>query len=169
MKKLDLIFLWHMHQPDYRDHGATGGGDAGPRLNLRCHGAQAFAHLFSRQIDRHAADIALVGDLARQDLQDHRAAQCARRLLGLGRGGDDDVAGTGHAEPGKQLLGLGLVELAAATSSPGLRRQQRPIAIGIKRQLVVELKQLTVRIAQRGKQVVQKHARTIHCVVECAK
>jgi alpha-amylase/alpha-mannosidase (GH57 family) len=29
MKKLDLVFLWHMHQPDYRDHGATGGGDAG--------------------------------------------------------------------------------------------------------------------------------------------
>ena len=22
MKKLDLVFLWHMHQPDYRDHGA---------------------------------------------------------------------------------------------------------------------------------------------------
>jgi hypothetical protein len=21
---LDLVFLWHMHQPDYRDHGATG-------------------------------------------------------------------------------------------------------------------------------------------------
>lgn len=29
MKKLDLVFLWHMHQPDYRDHGATGGGDVG--------------------------------------------------------------------------------------------------------------------------------------------
>ena len=29
MKKLDLVFLWHMHQPDYRDHGATavGAGD----------------------------------------------------------------------------------------------------------------------------------------------
>jgi len=24
MKTLDLVFLWHMHQPDYRDHGATG-------------------------------------------------------------------------------------------------------------------------------------------------
>jgi alpha-amylase/alpha-mannosidase (GH57 family) len=24
MKHLDLVFLWHMHQPDYRDHGATG-------------------------------------------------------------------------------------------------------------------------------------------------
>jgi alpha-amylase/alpha-mannosidase (GH57 family) len=23
MKTLDLVFLWHMHQPDYRDHGAT--------------------------------------------------------------------------------------------------------------------------------------------------
>ncbi len=23
MKALDLVFLWHMHQPDYRDHGAT--------------------------------------------------------------------------------------------------------------------------------------------------
>lgn len=22
MKQLDLVFLWHMHQPDYRDHGA---------------------------------------------------------------------------------------------------------------------------------------------------
>ena len=27
MKKLDLVFLWHMHQPDYRDHGATDGAD----------------------------------------------------------------------------------------------------------------------------------------------
>lgn len=26
MKQLDLIFLWHMHQPDYRDHGAVGTG-----------------------------------------------------------------------------------------------------------------------------------------------
>ncbi|MCK9386829.1 MAG: glycoside hydrolase family 57 protein [Sulfuritalea sp.] len=26
MKTLDLVFLWHMHQPDYRDHGATGVG-----------------------------------------------------------------------------------------------------------------------------------------------
>jgi len=26
MKQLDLIFLWHMHQPDYRDHGAPGVG-----------------------------------------------------------------------------------------------------------------------------------------------
>ncbi|MCK9380060.1 MAG: glycoside hydrolase family 57 protein [Sulfuritalea sp.] len=24
MKTLDLVFLWHMHQPDYRDHGAIG-------------------------------------------------------------------------------------------------------------------------------------------------
>jgi alpha-amylase/alpha-mannosidase (GH57 family) len=24
MKTLDLVFLWHMHQPDYRDHGADG-------------------------------------------------------------------------------------------------------------------------------------------------
>jgi len=24
MKILDLVFLWHMHQPDYRDHGAGG-------------------------------------------------------------------------------------------------------------------------------------------------
>jgi alpha-amylase/alpha-mannosidase (GH57 family) len=24
MKTLDLVFLWHMHQPDYRDHGARG-------------------------------------------------------------------------------------------------------------------------------------------------
>ncbi|PKO83713.1 MAG: glycoside hydrolase [Betaproteobacteria bacterium HGW-Betaproteobacteria-11] len=23
MKQLDLVFLWHMHQPDYRDHGST--------------------------------------------------------------------------------------------------------------------------------------------------
>ncbi|OHC61782.1 MAG: glycoside hydrolase [Rhodocyclales bacterium RIFCSPLOWO2_02_FULL_63_24] len=30
MKTLDLVFLWHMHQPDYRDHGAAsrvGAGD----------------------------------------------------------------------------------------------------------------------------------------------
>ncbi|MCM2290383.1 MAG: glycoside hydrolase family 57 protein [Sulfuritalea sp.] len=26
MKQLDLVFLWHMHQPDYRDHGVTGVG-----------------------------------------------------------------------------------------------------------------------------------------------
>ncbi|NJD35958.1 MAG: glycoside hydrolase [Betaproteobacteria bacterium] len=26
MKHLDLVFLWHMHQPDYRDHGAVGTG-----------------------------------------------------------------------------------------------------------------------------------------------
>ncbi len=26
MKNLDLVFLWHMHQPDYRDHGAVGAG-----------------------------------------------------------------------------------------------------------------------------------------------
>ncbi len=26
MKQLDLVFLWHMHQPDYRDHGAVGTG-----------------------------------------------------------------------------------------------------------------------------------------------
>jgi len=26
MKTLDLVFLWHMHQPDYRDHGAAGTG-----------------------------------------------------------------------------------------------------------------------------------------------
>ncbi|MBI5110333.1 MAG: glycoside hydrolase [Rhodocyclales bacterium] len=25
MKTLDLVFLWHMHQPDYRDHGGTTG------------------------------------------------------------------------------------------------------------------------------------------------
>ena len=24
MKQLDLVFLWHMHQPDYRDHGEPG-------------------------------------------------------------------------------------------------------------------------------------------------
>ncbi|MDE2599657.1 MAG: glycoside hydrolase [Rhodocyclaceae bacterium] len=24
MHKIDLVFLWHMHQPDYRDHGADG-------------------------------------------------------------------------------------------------------------------------------------------------
>ena len=24
MKTLDLVFLWHMHQPDYRDHGTAG-------------------------------------------------------------------------------------------------------------------------------------------------
>lgn len=28
-KTLDLVFLWHMHQPDYRDHGATGVGAGG--------------------------------------------------------------------------------------------------------------------------------------------
>ena len=29
MKQLDLVFLWHMHQPDYRDHGVpAAGGDA---------------------------------------------------------------------------------------------------------------------------------------------
>jgi alpha-amylase/alpha-mannosidase (GH57 family) len=28
MKNLDLVFLWHMHQPDYRDHGATVGAGA---------------------------------------------------------------------------------------------------------------------------------------------
>jgi len=29
MKQLDLVFLWHMHQPDYRDHGSAevGAGD----------------------------------------------------------------------------------------------------------------------------------------------
>ena len=27
-KTLDLVFLWHMHQPDYRDHGARGDIDA---------------------------------------------------------------------------------------------------------------------------------------------
>ena len=27
MKQLDLVFLWHMHQPDYRDHGATEAGE----------------------------------------------------------------------------------------------------------------------------------------------
>ena len=26
MKQLDLVFLWHMHQPDYRDHGSAGVG-----------------------------------------------------------------------------------------------------------------------------------------------
>jgi alpha-amylase/alpha-mannosidase (GH57 family) len=26
-KKLDLVFLWHMHQPDYRDHGDADGVD----------------------------------------------------------------------------------------------------------------------------------------------
>jgi alpha-amylase/alpha-mannosidase (GH57 family) len=30
MKTLDLVFLWHMHQPDYRDHGATGTGEKVP-------------------------------------------------------------------------------------------------------------------------------------------
>ena len=25
MKQLDLVFLWHMHQPDYRDHGGGAG------------------------------------------------------------------------------------------------------------------------------------------------
>ena len=29
-KTLDLVFLWHMHQPDYRDHGATGVGASRP-------------------------------------------------------------------------------------------------------------------------------------------
>ncbi len=29
MRTLDLVFLWHMHQPDYRDHGATGVGAGG--------------------------------------------------------------------------------------------------------------------------------------------
>ncbi|HWU85111.1 MAG TPA: glycoside hydrolase, partial [Rhodocyclaceae bacterium] len=24
MQQIDLVFLWHMHQPDYRDHGAAG-------------------------------------------------------------------------------------------------------------------------------------------------
>jgi alpha-amylase/alpha-mannosidase (GH57 family) len=30
MKQLDLVFLWHMHQPDYRDHGATVTGEKVP-------------------------------------------------------------------------------------------------------------------------------------------
>ena len=29
MKTLDLVFLWHMHQPDYRDHGAMKVGAGG--------------------------------------------------------------------------------------------------------------------------------------------
>ncbi|MDO8787877.1 MAG: glycoside hydrolase family 57 protein [Sulfuritalea sp.] len=29
MKTLDLVFLWHMHQPDYRDHGAVGSAIVG--------------------------------------------------------------------------------------------------------------------------------------------
>ena len=28
-KPLELVFLWHMHQPDYRDHGSDGGGKQG--------------------------------------------------------------------------------------------------------------------------------------------
>ncbi|MCF8177450.1 MAG: glycoside hydrolase [Sulfuritalea sp.] len=32
MKTLDLVFLWHMHQPDYRDHGATAGLDSPKKL-----------------------------------------------------------------------------------------------------------------------------------------
>ena len=29
-KTLDLVLLWHMHQPDYRDHGAAGNGISQP-------------------------------------------------------------------------------------------------------------------------------------------
>ncbi len=29
MKTLDLVFLWHMHQPDYRDHGSVKVGASG--------------------------------------------------------------------------------------------------------------------------------------------
>ncbi len=32
MKSLDLVFLWHMHQPDYRDHGATVETQGAPKV-----------------------------------------------------------------------------------------------------------------------------------------
>jgi alpha-amylase/alpha-mannosidase (GH57 family) len=39
MKTLDLVFLWHMHQPDYRDHGAAAIVPAG----TQCVGADGAA------------------------------------------------------------------------------------------------------------------------------
>lgn len=37
MKSLDLVFLWHMHQPDYRDHGVI----ADPKSNVGADGTAA--------------------------------------------------------------------------------------------------------------------------------
>ena len=41
MKTLDLVFLWHMHQPDYRDHGAVGGAVADPKTKVGADGTAA--------------------------------------------------------------------------------------------------------------------------------
>ena len=59
--------------------------------------------------NRYAADIALVGDLVRQQFEHDLVAQLARGALGFIRVRDDTLAYRCHTEAGKKLFRLRFV------------------------------------------------------------
>jgi hypothetical protein len=66
------------------------------------------------QVEDHAADVALVGDGAAEQLEDHREADLAGRLDRLLHGAARDAGDHRQAVGGEQLLGLGLGQQRAA-------------------------------------------------------
>jgi hypothetical protein len=102
----------HLHAAlDHLLHQEPPGARPAAAAHLGGHALQPFADALRGDADGHAADVALVRDVRRQDLQHHLAfAHLARRrhrLLGIA---DDALAHAGHAEAREQVLCLGFVQ-----------------------------------------------------------
>ena len=73
------------------------------------------------EVERHAADLALVRDLRRHDFQRHRVADRRRRpLRGAGIVRHRPRTGDRHAAGGQQVLDFGLAEPLAAIGQRGI-------------------------------------------------
>jgi hypothetical protein len=73
------------------------------------------------QVELHAADIALVGDIRRNDLEDDRIPRGFGLGLGFGAGGGECGGGDGDAGVLEKRFGLDLIEQGPAFGA-GLRQ-----------------------------------------------
>ena len=85
----------------------------GGALDRGRHRLAATGYFLRLHVHGDAADLRLVEDVPREDLEDDRAAELSGRLLGRGRGGDH-LPGDGDAEAREQRLALRLVERSGA-------------------------------------------------------
>ncbi len=103
------------------------------RLDIGQHGARGFVHGPGiGQAEHHAADVGLVGDVGRDDLERDRLAELggrARRLVGRLH---DHRLDHRHAVAGEDALGLDVAQPFAALGQRG--REDRPGQAGIGRE-----------------------------------
>ena len=98
---------------------------------LSCMARAASQHFRLRtEIEHHAADIALVGDLARQDLQRHRKADARRGMSRLTGIEHDFRRHDRNAIGGQHALGLGLGQHRALLGQRAVDDRTHQVRVG---------------------------------------